>query len=97
MTRRRAPSDGTFTPKVIDTYKRARAQFNSGDDEEAFQQAANQLSVLLDRTAPWLTDIFETADNDPPDWLVKVGGEQLQRWHDAKQTLNALEAAAKDA
>jgi hypothetical protein len=96
MTKRRPfLSNGAYTPKVIASYERAKALFNDDDaDKTEFQKAADQLDRSIGRTDPWLTNIFETAGNDPPDWLVKVGGEQLQRWHDAKRTLNALEQAA---
>jgi hypothetical protein len=94
MTKRRPPSkDGKFTPKVIDVYKRARAIFDAEGETEDFQKLQGELNGLLDRTAPWLTDIFDTAGFEPPDWLAKLGGEQFERWQDAETVLAALEKA----
>jgi len=101
MTKRRTPQDGNYTPKVIDLYKRTRKLYDDASTREAldktdFGELEYELNGLLARAEPWKTSIFDTVNEDePPDWLLKLGGDQLQRWHDAKKVLTELEAAAK--
>jgi hypothetical protein len=98
MTKRRSSTNGDkFTTKTLDTYKRARAIFDAEGETEEFQKLQGELNVMLDRTAPWLTDIFDTVDCGPPVWLVERGGEQLERWRDAETVLAVLEDATEDA
>ncbi len=95
MTKRRQSfKDGKFTPKILEVYKQARALYDD-DDTDEFEKLQRDLNILLDRTAPWLTDIFDTVGDDaPPDWAIRAGGEQAQNWQDAKVVLAALEKAA---
>ncbi len=99
MTKRRPRfKNDKFTPKILDVYKRARALYDGDDDPvdntDEFEKLQHELNVLLSRTAPWLTDIFDTVDMaQPQDWLIKLGGEQCDRWHEARKIMTALEQA----
>jgi hypothetical protein len=96
MTKRRPSfTDGKVSPKIISVYKQARAIFDADGETEQFKTLQSELNVLLNRTAPWLTDIFDVVGYDAPaDWLTKLGGEQLERWRDAETGLAVLEKAA---
>ena len=58
-----------------------------------FPELQHELNVLPGRREPWLTEIFDTADEStPPDWVLNTA-ERSQAWRDAKQVLTALEQA----
>ena len=98
MTKRRPRYDcKTFTPEILSVYKRARKLYDQAESWPAlrrteFPALQQKLNELLDRTAPWLHEIFDTVDDDEPaDWM---NAERARNWHDAKAVMNALEEAA---
>jgi hypothetical protein len=100
MTKRKSPYNKdleNFSPKIIDIYRRARKIYD--DDSDPCQTVAlgacssecDELYALLERSDPWVVEVFTCIDIDrPPSWEKRVDD-----WHEAKSILTALERAAQ--